>query len=289
MDNKFYRIDISKFDPTNASAEDIRKWLFAIIDAELEKDPDERDYDLIKECSDFEAELPLSDTDIELSESDYVAGLERIKAQTSVTEHKETKILRPKKKTKKSVRIIAILAASLATLILSLSVAASVQGKPVVQYIVDNVKAILGMDDGEKLDEDSITLVKNGEIFTYSSIEEAIKSIHSEMLYPTYLPDGVKMERIVVMDYDDSNSRAICYIANDDKLSITINYNFNLIYPDLEYSTVHAGSIIEFYIIKTIDGGYQAVSINNNTRYSVKYNNYDELINILNGLKEIEK
>ena len=138
MDSKFYRIDISKFDPTDASAEDIRKWLFAIIDAELEKDPEERDYDLIEECSEFEAELP--EMDIELSKSEYVAGLERIKAKTSVTEHKEAKILKNKKKTKKSVRIIAILVASIATLLLSLTVAASVQGKPVMQFISENIK-----------------------------------------------------------------------------------------------------------------------------------------------------
>ena len=181
------------------------------------------------------------------------------------------------------------MAASLATLILSLTVAAAVQGKPVVQYIVDNVKAILGMCDGEKLDDESITLVKNGEIFTYSSTEEAVKSIDSNMLYPTYLPNGVKMERIVVMEYEDRNSKVIYYITNNENLSITINYNFNLIYPDLEYSAVHTDSIIDFYIMKMDETCYQAVGISDNIRYSIKYNNYDELINILNGMKVFEK
>jgi hypothetical protein len=98
MDNKFYRKDISEFDPTNASAEDIRKWLFAIIDAALEKDPEERDCDLIEECSEFEAELP--EMGVEMSEDEYAAGLERIKARASAGERKETKTLENKKKSK---------------------------------------------------------------------------------------------------------------------------------------------------------------------------------------------
>ena len=214
MDNKFYRIDISKFDPTNASAEDIRKWLFAIIDAELEKKPEERDYDLIEECSNFEAELPLLDTDVELSKSDYVAGLERIKAQTTATEHKETIVLRPKKKTKKSIRIIVILAASLAMLMISLSVAAAMQGKPVVQFISDSFKTILGMDSGDKLNNESITLIKDDALSSYSSLEEAVMSTGYNVLYPSHLPSGITIERIVITDVDSKGNIFISYVAN---------------------------------------------------------------------------
>ena len=144
MDNKFYEKDISKFDPSKASAEEVRKWVYAVIDAELEKDPEEIDYDLLEQCAKLEAELP--DMDFEISESEYAAGLERIKALAPAPEYKETKILKPKKKIKKSVRIIAILAASLAVLLLSVTIGAAVQGKPVMQFISENIQAILGMN-----------------------------------------------------------------------------------------------------------------------------------------------
>ena len=62
--------------PKNESAEDLRKWLFGIIDSELDKDPQKIDLDLISECIEFEAELPSSV--IEISEEDYEAGLRQI-------------------------------------------------------------------------------------------------------------------------------------------------------------------------------------------------------------------
>lgn len=287
MDNKFYKTDISKFDPTKASAEDIRKWLFAIIDAELDKDPSERDYDLIEECAAFEMELP--ELGIEASESELAAGLERIKALVPTFEPQEIKIIKTKKKTKKSVRIITILAASLATLILSLTVAAAVQGKSVVQFIDDSFKSILGMGSGDKLGDEEITLHKYGEYTKYDSLKNAIKATGYDILYPAYLPEGVKIEKIVVADVNDNSSVLIMYVSND-------NYFFVEIYPsdDLpvykwENTILCENDIIDFYVIKTVDGSYQAVGLHNNMRYSIKYSNYDELINILIEMKEIEK
>ena len=286
MDNKYYRKDISRFDPTNASAEEIRRWLFAIIDAELEKAPEDRDYDLIAECSEFEAELP--ESDVELSESEYAVGLERIKAKTPATEHKETKILEPKKKIKK-VRVIAVLAASLATLILSLTVAASVQGISVWQFVSENFKNILCMESGDKLNDKSVTLVKNGELISCTSIEDAVRLIDEEMLYPTYLPDGVKIEKIVATNIDSESQLKVFYITNDSELSIMIDTNIDSDYDDWNNATVYSDSIVDFYIMKKSDGSCQAVGLHNNMRYYIKNNNYDELINILNGIKEIEK
>ena len=287
MNNKFDRKDISSFDPTNASTEEIRKWLFAIIDAELDKAPKDRDYDLIAECSEFESELPGSG--IELSESEYVAGLERIMAQTPATEHKVTKILEPKKKTKKTVRIVAILAASIAALILSLTVAASVQGKTIWQFVSDNVKIMLGMDTGDKLEDEGITLVKNGELINCTSIADAVKLIDENMLYPTYLPEGVKIEKIVATNVDAESQLKIFYITNDNSLSITIYANSDSEHLNWENSIVYKNDFIDFYIVPTIDGNYQAVGLYNDMRYSIKHNDYDELINMLDGIKEIEK
>ena len=286
MNHKFNRKDILSFDPTNASAEEIRKWLFAIIDAELDKAPKDRDYDLIAECSEFEAELPGSG--IELSESEYVAGLERIMAQTPATEHKVTKILEPKKKTKKTVRIVAILAASIAALMLSLTVAASVQGKSVVQFIADSFKTILSIDAGNKIVDERITLAKYGKSNKYNSLEDAVMATEYDILYPSYLPNGIIIERIVITDVDSKGSIFISYVSNYSDFSITIDTNVDSTHTDWDESIIYKDSIVDFYIVKKSNGSCQAVGVYNDMRYSIKYNNYDELINILNGMKEIK-
>ena len=91
------------------------------------------------------------------------------------------------------------------------------------------------------------------------------------------------------MNYDDNGSKLISYVTNTENLSISISCNFNLTYPSQDNAIVYSDSIIEFYVVKTIDGMYQAVGVNDNIKYSIKYNDYNELINILNGIKEIEK
>ena len=285
MDNKFYEKDISKFDPSKASAEEVRKWVYAIIDAELEKDPEEIDYDLLEQCAKLEAELP--DMDFEISESEYAAGLERIKALVPMAEHKETKVLKPKKKTKKSIRIIAILAASLAVLLLSVTTGAAVQGKPVMQFISENIQVILGMNTGDKLENGNVTLVKYGKSSNYSSVEEAVAAIGADILYPTYLPEGVEIERIIVTENGEDGLK-ISFLSNFENLWIDIIAPAQTFSDDLTTYYFYNNGQIDFYILEksTI---CQAMAWYKNTEYSILYNNYDELINILNGIKEIEK
>ena len=285
MDNKFYEKDISKFDPSKASAEEVRKWVYAIIDAELEKDPEEIDYDLLEQCAKLEAELP--DMDFEISESEYAAGLERINALVPMAEHKETKVLKPKKKTKKSIRIIAILAASLAVLLLSVTTGAAVQGKPVMQFISENIQAILGMNTGDKLENGNVTLVKYGKSSNYSSVEEAVATIDADILYPTYLPEGVGIERIIVTDNGEGGLK-ISFFSNNENLWIDIINPAITSEEDLKTLNVYNNGKMDFYILEKATT-YQAIACFEHYEYCIVYNNYDELINLLNGIKEIEK
>ena len=285
MDNKFYRTDISKFDPTKASAEDIRKWLFAIIDAELDKDPSERDYDLIEECAAFEVELP--EFGIEASESELAARLERIKALAPASEPGETKIIKTKKKTQKTVRIVAILAASLAVLLLSVTVAAAIKGVSLIGLLLGDKKDILEMEPGEKVEEESITLVRNGELISYSSLEEVVLNTGYDILYPSYLPDGVKIDRVVVTDVGNEKVQII-FKTNIENLWIDIINPPITSEENLKKLDKYNNGEVDFYIFGQASY-YQAYLHYGNMEYSIMHNNYDELINILNGMKELEK
>ena len=284
MDNKFSKMDISKFDPTNASVDSVRKWLFAIIDAELDKDPEERDYDLIEECSECERELPTEGAG--MSEKELAVGLERIKAQVSGTEDKEIKIIKTKKKSKKSVRVIVILAAVISTLLLSVTAIAISQGKSVGEFISENIQKIFDMDGGEQIEGENITLIKNGEGTIYSSLEQAIKATEVDILYPSYLPNGVKIERIVVTKEEDQVM--ISYITNDSGLSIRITVEVDSISDIQENSKLYRSPIMDFYTMSKSEI-IQATGVYKENKYDIQYNNYAELAKILNGLKEIEK
>ena len=284
MENKFNRKDILSFDPANASTEEVRMWLFALIDAELEKAPEERDYDLIAECSDFEAELsPLS---AEISESDCAEGLSRIVAL--VAENKKAKILKPKKK--KTIRVIAVLAAALAALFLSVTVTATMQGKTLRQFIEESGKLLFDMSIGDKLEEDNITLIKRGESFNYSSAEEAVGSVGWDVFYPAYMPEGTKTERIVVMDVDDKGVLSIMIVTNNKNLFMEITNDITTNPEGWSDTTLYETESLKWYIIGAmLNGEYQAMAQYENIEYCVTYNDYDELLKILDSFKEIEK
>ena len=286
MDNKFSKMDISKFDPTNASVDSVRKWLFAIIDAELDKDPEERDYDLIEECSECERELPTEGAG--MSEKELAVGLERIKAQVSETEDKESKIIKTKKKAKKSVRVIVILAAAISVMLLSVTAMAISQGKSVGKFISENIQKIFNMDAGEQIEESGITLIKNGELSSYSSLEQAVKAIGVDVLYPSYLPEGIKIERIVVTRSKNDEQIMISYITNDSNISIRVTTKVSSISEVQDDLTPYRTEIMDFYIICR-DGIAQARGLWEENEYGIKCSDYNELIKILDGLKETEK
>ena len=81
----------------------------------------------------------------------------------------------------------------------------------------------------------------------------------------------------------------LSYVANNTNFSIIVDSDVDSTHIDWNNSIICEYSNIKFYIIQTIDGSYQATGLYNNMRYSIKYNNYEELINVLNGIREIEK
>ena len=156
--------DLSRFDPTNASDDQIRMWLFAIIDAELEKSDDEIDEELIRECSDCEAYLSHSNADI--TDAEYAAGLAKIKEKAEALKKKSQNekiiVFKPRKR-KVARKALVIIAAVVATMILSVSVVAAFNGTNAWDFILDNIKRISTMKPGDVIEGDRITLVK-GEI-----------------------------------------------------------------------------------------------------------------------------
>jgi len=63
------------------SRDELIKWLYQLIDFELEKPEEETDQDLIMECSDYLEELQAGEDN--LSPEEILSRLEKIKAQVA--------------------------------------------------------------------------------------------------------------------------------------------------------------------------------------------------------------
>lgn len=279
--------DLLRFDPTNASDDQIRAWLFAIIDIELEKNDDEIDEELIRECSDCEAYLSHSNADI--TDAEYAAGLAKIKEKAEALKKKSLneKIIEFKPRKKQVVRRpLVIIAAVVATMILSVSVVAAFNGTNAWDFILDNIKRIPTMKPGDVIEGDRITLVKGEIAEEYDSVEEALKSEGFEGIFcPTVLPEGVKVEQITVYNWGNEKYE-LDFKFNSVDIHYTIsNYTVNN-YDQMLNEEKYIVEDRTFYISPSYDGTkYYAYCYYNSFEYCVMCTEHDDLINILNNLK----
>lgn len=284
------KIDILKFDPANASDDQIRLWLFAIIEAELEKDDAEIDQELIAECSDCEALL--SHSNPEISQEEYALGLARIKEKAQAAQAKGANVtIQAKPKKRRFMRVAGyFLAAALAVSILTVGVVAAFNGSAAWEFITTNIQQILGMKPGDTLESDKVTLVKGDLVAEYDSVEEALKAGGFEgILYPTELPEGVKIERIVHSNDGDENRYRLIFITSNDNVSYSIS--------NYEHYTVGNWTSAEILVINNIT--YYVKYISEKNEYQIGFTHkefehiltitsYDDFISILNSMEELK-
>lgn len=285
------KIDISRFDPTNASDDQIRLWLFAIIQAELEKDDAEVDQELIDECSDCEAFL--SHNNPEITREEYAIGLARIKAKAQATQAESPNVtVQTKPKRRRFMRgAVFILAATLAVTILSVSVVAAFNGSAAWEFIVENIGWIWNANPGDALDNGKVTLIKGETVSEYDSVEEALQSGGFEgLLYPTILPEGAKIKRIVHSYDEDELKYELSFVLDTSDISYAVA-NHEIIG---ESNWVNAEKILingrTYYVVYNSDLGiYQTGCYHNGFEHILSCTNYNNLIEIIKNMKEIKQ
>ena len=272
-------------DMNRATKEQKIQMLCQMIDNETDKPEDEIDFALIGECSAYLREL--SDKAAEATKEQKQRILQQIKAHHNQTATKSAKVLRPNWKTTRKVVAIAIAAALLLTL--TLSVIAKVKGySSAWEYVRENAKIFFNMSPGSKAKDGEITLTKHDGVVTYNSIEELLQAEGYDIMYPSELPDGVKITKI--SEQLVSNEDIVyCYLFSDSNISITISTVSGIWDEDLskykDYSTLY----MTFYIKQFPDGVYQAVGNDGKYEYIISISDYDKLLTILNGMKGFEK
>lgn len=285
--NKNRQTDITG--SSRESGEQIRGYLYAVIERELKKDESEIDYELIEECSDCDAYL--TGSDVPLSEEEYQAAILKIKSlaktgQETGNAAKKTRV-HPRKRI-----LLRILVAMLAVILLlgsSIVIILASQGETAYDFITAYIDKIKQMKAGDTLEYGNITLIKGEERATYSSLEEAVASLDMDILYPTYLPDGIRVERVSVTYFGEKSGNRIQFITND-RLTCQYGINDRVISPPDQFfnpETYEVGGVT-YYIILS-DEKYEATAVRNGFEYHIASTNHDTLIAIINGLKKIQK
>lgn len=266
-------VEIEKTKPFQ-NDEDILRAVEKILLKERKKRDSKQDFELINEC--VETSLMLKGYDIDklhsYIESTYDERLNRIHEKIRLEQMKDSSKVRihPKR-----YRAVIITACVILGLLLASTVAYALGFEP-LRYI----KEIFGLSVGESIVIDNITYTRGGEIVCYDTIEELYKNQDIDILYPSYLPDDIKLTKVSV-----SASGSYIFEFSSDTLTYQV-YNYELLNFDALSEEIQLYETQQnIYYIFYDDITYTVYFDHDNYQYILQYNNFDELKKILDNMK----
>ena len=171
-----------------------------------------------------------------------------------------------------------LIAAAVALLVASFSVVAVALGFDIFAYF----REIMSYPSGATMKEGAVTLIHNGEAAEYSSMEELVRAEQLDILYPAELPEGVSITEVRMIT--DAGGKEIIEIQMSDvqtTIQVYLETNgTNGTYRDSEQLIINGN---EFFVRAEYGSAVGFISGN---YYSIQASNYEDLMKILNNLKE---
>ena len=151
-------------------------------------------------------------------------------------------------------------------------------------YISSNFKTILGMDLGEEISNDGITIIKNSQPKYYDSIEKLLATEGFDIYYPSLIPNNQSITEIRYVDESRDNYALYFVFSDGSYLFHVVNYYItNLSILD-NVETVTVNDMV-YYISSKPNNSYHAICQHNGFEYSLDSNNYEDLLFLIYNMK----
>lgn len=232
----------------------------------------EGDVELISRCADV-----ISERETELLSHDEFMSIVHEAADSFVTVPKKAKAK------KFSLKRTLIIAASLALLIAACTFAVSTWGFSESGFLRNLIKK----PEGTIGEIGGITIQDGGKARTYSTIEEAIEKENLDIMYPTVFPDNIIVESVYITETNGDN-KTFYLLTNDINVGFCVEIGTDNPKVDTKDLSVYEINGVKFYTFNDEENTkrYYALHYDDYNSYSIHANNYEELILILNGIKE---
>lgn len=259
----------------NLSDQDKVAYLFGIIDQEKDKPWDQIDFEKIEECSRhigklIESELP------ELTN-------ERIEDIRKKNDERFKAAHHPAPKKRMLAKRMIGIAAAVAVLLCAatITVSAYSEGMSIGEYIVYVAKNLF---PGESVEHNGITFIREGKTVVYNDIETLIENEKLEIFYPTELPNGIFVEKVLAVgNLTETEEFTLVFVFNDPSISLFIQ-NYQSVNLTNQKTTPIDTIVGTFYVFEK-DGLYQATCQTDRYEYNLKVANNTIIENILKGFK----
>ncbi len=235
------------------------------------------DMDIMRQCSEILDERSKSDT---LNHNDFLAVINKTKAEQVTVidaDNNSSVLVAPQRKTRFVFKRIAIVAAAIIIMMTTTVAIAAAFGFDIFKYIRD----VADEPSGTAVNVDGFTFYKVNVYKKYNSVQEMVKSENLDIMYPTLFPEGVYIKS-VRLNYDKNGNERIDILTNFPSVNIQIELDANEF--DMFSDNVYEHNNVKYYI--HIDVGCFAVCYYNNNIYCISANNYDDLILIIDNMKE---
>ena len=186
----------------------------------------------------------------------------------------------PKKRKRRPLKTIAIIAAAVLLLVFGITALADTMGYNILNYL----GIIVSMKSDDKVDVDGITLEYLDKEKTYASIEDLIHGENLEIMYPTVLPEGVSIQSVEIYNLDSGGKR-IDFNTGSPNTVIIVD---TMVSEHNEYTKLekYTAGNHNFYLFK--EELYYAICYEDGTYYSIGASSKENLILIINNMKEYD-
>ena len=261
-----------KFDISNQALADI---LQNAVDAELDKPENEQDLDFVAECVDIINHI--NRTSVEVTGDEIEGKIREI--YLKVNSGKNTgKIKRSRFCIIK--RVLAAACVALLILITPVAVMAAVQSRSPVDILKEFGMTIFDLPYNEQVEVNGITFqrISPDNISEYDDIESLIQNEGLDILYPSWLPEGVEVTAVKISVVDDSEW--IIFRFSDESVVYSVLQNANSAFETNSFA-LNSVSIIYYHD----DCYYYAQFEYNGYSYSLGSKTQTLLEKIINGIK----
>lgn len=180
-----------------------------------------------------------------------------------------------------------LVAACIAILVALFSVISVANDWNVFDFLTEKFGSVHSSPIEEELDFNGVTVIVNGKTTTYSNIEDALKSEEIDILYPTNLPDGIKVTNITF--HKNTDAKEVFFEFNDPELFMEVLHNETLTKDTKEVATeVQETDHYTCYIYEMADiNSYQIIFEHNGNTYTLSHRDKKLLVEIIGNLEEI--
>ena len=284
LNNNDYLIKLNMSD----APRDVRmQWLCKIIDNEMAKNIDEIDMDLVNECQEELDELMQEARTERASEQAAITSVEPDYAGNLASRGRVYEKNYGAGRRTVRTRLVALVAAVIVVFssMAVISVVAKSQGYvSAFEFVAEKAKEIFNSKKGTVIKDGNIAIVRNGQTKNYASIDELVQQEDLDIMYPTELPEELKIEKVVVMEVSDEK-RDIAIIFKDTMTTMSIYNYFSMNQELIEqeaFSIIESNSIV-FYLLK-FENSYYAICHKENIEYTIITQNHDHLKILINSL-----